>query len=116
MRQRRTSTTDVSAANARVLWKPARMSPSGPLPFFSLVCPRRRGAGVSDSRPTGLGVVVGGSQGDSGWSYAVSFGGVTWSFEHNDLIPLGHIASREVIYGTDDELEALRGQLVHPDT
>lgn len=83
------------------------MAAMEPLAFFSLVVTRGPGTHVDPDKPVALGVVLGRSEGDDGWGYAVLIGEQTCSFHHDELIPLGCALDREVIYGTTEDLEAL---------
>lgn len=80
-----------------------------PLPFYALVRTRGPGAGVDPNKPLGVGVVLGRSEGPGGWVYSVAIGEVSYSFGHAELIPLGCVLDRVVIYGSDEELEAAQG-------
>lgn len=77
-----------------------------PLPFYSLVRTRGPGTHVDQNKPLAVGVVTGRSEGAEGWVYAVSVGEINYGFGHDELIPLGCVLDRVVIYGTDEELEA----------
>lgn len=78
-----------------------------PIPFFTLVTTKGPGTHVNPYKPVALGVVLGRSEGPRGWGYAVMIGERTYGFDHDELIPLGAVVDQAVIYGTDDELEAL---------
>lgn len=86
-----------------------------PLPFYSLVRTRGPGSHVDPNKPLGLGVVLGRSEGPDGWGYAVGIGEISYSFGHDELIPLGCVVDRLVIYGTDAEIEGRYGRLVSAD-
>lgn len=77
-----------------------------PLPFYALVRTRGPGTHVDPNKPLAVGVVLGRSEGPGGWVYSVSIGETTYSFGHEELIPLGCVLDRVVIYGSDEELEA----------
>ena len=78
-----------------------------PLPFYSLVCTRGPGTRVNPTKPLALGVVLGRSEGPDGWGYSVMIGEHTYAFGHDELIPLGHVVNRAIMYGSAEELEAL---------
>ena len=78
-----------------------------PIPFFSLVTTRGPGTHVNPYKPVALGVVLGRSEGPEGWGYAVLVGEQTYGFDHEELILLGAVVDRTVIYGTTEDLEAL---------
>lgn len=61
---------------------------------------------VNPDKPLAVGVVIGRSEGSGGWVYSVSIGEMTYSFPRAELIPLGCVLDRVVVYGTDEELEA----------
>lgn len=84
-----------------------------PLPFYALVRTRGPGTSVDPSKPLAVGVVLGRSEGPEGWVYSVSVGEVSYSFTHEELIPLGCVLDRVVIYGSDEELEAAQ-ERCHP--
>ncbi len=77
-----------------------------PLPFYALVRTRGPGTHVDPNKPLAVGVLLGRSEGPGGWVYSVSIGETTYSFGHEELIPLGCVLDRVVIYGSDEELEA----------
>lgn len=78
-----------------------------PLPFFSLVLTRGPGTHVNPRKPVALGVVLGRAEGTSGWDYGVLIGEEIYRFSHDELIPLGCVLDRTVIYGTAEDLQAL---------
>lgn len=77
-----------------------------PLQLYELVRSRGPGMHVDPNKPIAIGVVLGRSEGASGWVYSVSIGETSYSFAHDELIPLGCVLDRVVIYGSDEELEA----------
>lgn len=83
-----------------------------PLPFFSLVRTRPGSREYKKRQPLGLGIVLGRSEGLDGWHYSVMVGELCWHFRHDELIPLGWTVDRGLIYGTDEDLEAMPAENV----
>lgn len=77
-----------------------------PLPFYALVRTRGPGTWVEADKPLAVGVVTGRSEGPGGWVYSVHIGEISYSFDHDQLIPLGCVLDRVAIYGSDEELES----------
>lgn len=69
-----------------------------PLPFYSLVRTRGPGTHIDPNKPLALGAILGRSEGPAGWWYAVMIGEATYSFEHDELVPLGIVLDRSVFY------------------
>jgi len=69
-----------------------------PLASYALVRTRGPGTQVDPRKPLALGAVLGRSEGPHGWVYAVAIGEQTYSFEHDELIPIGVVLERSVFY------------------
>jgi hypothetical protein len=69
-----------------------------PLPFYALVITRGPGTHIDRNKPLALGAVLGRSEGVDDWDYAVMIGEQTYSFQHDELIPLGVVLDRSVFY------------------
>lgn len=82
----------------------------GPLPFYSLVRTGVPGSWVDKSCPLGLGVVVGRSEGFDGWYYAVMVGELCYDIKADDLVSLGWMVDRKLIYGLWEEFEAVSAE------
>lgn len=70
-----------------------------PLPFYALVKTTGPGTWEDPHKPLALGAVLGRAQDESGlWNYAILIGEQTYGFTHDELVPIGVVLDRSVLY------------------